>query len=335
MTSKTFLALIPVVALFATGAFAQADSILKPAFARYDRNDDGVVERREFPGSDRQFEAMDRDGDKKVTYEEYKASPVARSLVESRYRNGSEPRERVAAAALQARRLEMLRRFDADRNGRLTKDEWTGSPLAFQTLDANGDGTIDGRDEREARGNAPPPEPPVPEFERVPDPKAVQKAADRNGDGVIDKREARRAGDIGKAFDWVDQNGDGRVTEEELRRACNAIRQRHEEERRRRGRQKAFRVPFAQWDKNGDDRLDQTEFRERRYLFSRIDLDRDAAITPDEVERYVRSVEGEDFVGRYDLNEDGKVTLVEFGGHPAAFRRADVNGDGVVTRRDR
>ena len=58
-------------------------------------------------------------------------------------------------------------------------------------------------------------------------------------------------------------------------------------------------------------------------------------MTPDEIERYRRSVEGATFLERFDLNDDGRVTLEEFGGSPAAFRRADQNGDGTVSLADR
>ena len=81
--------------------------------------------------------------------------------------------------------------------------------------------------------------------------------------------------------------------------------------------------------------LEQDEWLQRPALFPRIDTDRSAAVTPDEIERYRRAVEGVTFLERFDLDDNGRVTLEEFGGSPESFRRADRNGDGVVSRRDR
>ena len=64
-------------------------------------------------------------------------------------------------------------------------------------------------------------------------------------------------------------------------------------------------------------------------------MNRDAHVTREEVERYKRSVEGNNFIEKHDLNGDGRVSLQEFGGSPDAFRRADRNGDGYISSRDR
>jgi Ca2+-binding EF-hand superfamily protein len=94
-------------------------------------------------------------------------------------------------------------------------------------------------------------------------------------------------------------------------------------------------VTFDVWDTDKDGRVRQNEWMGPRELFDRIDLDRDAAVSRDEVRRYELRVRGEDFVGRFDLDGDGRVTPAEFGGPTGAFRRADRNGDGVITRGDR
>ena len=81
--------------------------------------------------------------------------------------------------------------------------------------------------------------------------------------------------------------------------------------------------------------LDNTLYPARCNLFAQIDVDADAALSRDEVLRYERRVRGHDFVERFDLDGDGKVTLAEFAGPTGAFRRADRSGDGTVTRSDR
>jgi len=94
-------------------------------------------------------------------------------------------------------------------------------------------------------------------------------------------------------------------------------------------------VPFDAWDKDDDEKVRQNEWMGPLGLFAQIDVDRDAAVTRDEALRYRKRVLGQDFVERFDLNGDGKVSLEEFAGPTGAFRRADRSGDGSVTRQDR
>jgi len=321
----------------ATAAALPAQSVsdqLRGLFKRYDQNGNGTMARAEFPGSDRQFESMDADGNGTVTFEEYARSDVARRFARARYKNDREPRERTTTEELQLRRLEWIKRFDQDRNGKVTAAEWTGSNLAFLSLDANGDGVIDRKDVAEARGNARPPAATLPEMQEIPEPEALLAMLDRDRDGALSPREVARH-PLSKVFREVDRNDNSLLEQGELAETLEALRRRARAREETRRRQVAFRVPFSSWDKNKDGKLEVNEFESRQDLFLRIDANRDAAVTEDEVERYRRSVEGDDFISRFDLNDDGRVTLAEFGGPPSAFRRADSNGDGVVTRRDR
>lgn len=307
---------------------------LKAMFGRYDQDGDGAMSRDEFPGSDRQYEQLDGDGNGAVSFDEYARSDLARRFVRARNANADEPRARTSPEELQLRRLEWIRRFDADRNGRVTPSEWRGSTLAFQSLDANGDGVIDKRDSADARGNAPPSAPEWPDLDELPEPDELIRRFDRDRDGRLSQRELRRH-PLGAVFEALDRNRSAAVEVEELQAAIEGLRERQRARTESRRRQTAFAVPFAAWDKNDDGVLDLGEFVQRKELFARIDADRDAAVTREEVERYRRSIEGEDFVARFDLNDDGRVTPEEFAGPRQAFRRADRNGDGVVTRRDR
>src|SRR5690606_3574007 len=136
-------------------------------------------------------------------------------------------------------------------------------------------------------------------------------------------------------FAWADTNRDGRLDRRELTRLVQAVDRELLARQRGDARPEPFRVPFAAWDRNRDGRLEAAEWQQRRDLFPRIDSDRDAAVTPEEVRRYVLSVQGTAFVERFDLDGDGRVTAAEFGGPNGAFRRADRNGDGAVSAADR
>lgn len=326
--------LAAVTALAATAAAQDRAKLLERQFARYDRNGDGAIEREEFPGSDRQFEAMDADGDGRVPFEEYADSPLARRFLRARYRNEGEPRPRTSAAELVHARMRRVDRFDEDGDGRVTASEWRGAPAAFRTLDLDGNGVIDRHDRAELRSRPDLREPPVPDIEELPPTEELMRLLDRDDDGLLEERELRRS-PLGKAMRFADKDGNHALDARELRALRRALAERREQREQERRRPRAFRVPFAVWDENDDGRLEQDEWVERRYLFARIDLDRDAAVTEEEVERYRLSVEGRDFVERFDLDGNHRVTEAEFGGPPSAFLRADRNGDGVVTRHDR
>lgn len=330
------------VILLGSGLVAQADEVvLKRTFQNYDRNKDGFVLREEFPGSDQQFALMDKNKDKKVTFEEFVASPLARRILASRRRDREEPRQRVTLQQLALKRLQNLSRFDKNRDGKVTPREWTGTEAAFKSLDLDKNGILDSKDRKAAKAYASAYEEPGADIvkgirKRLPRMEDLLKQWDKNKDGQLSKSELPKGKTLYKLFDHADTNGDKQLDERELRYIVGRVNA-YVNMRNAGGyrRQRAFEVPFAAWDKNKDGRLDTKEWVERKNLFKRMDVNRDAHVTRLEVERYKRSVEGETFIEKHDLNGDGRVTLEEFGGSPDAFRRADRNGDGYISSRDR
>ncbi|MBI5366822.1 MAG: EF-hand domain-containing protein [Planctomycetes bacterium] len=107
---------------------AEADGRLKRIrgaikhFAEADADQDGAVVRAEFPlTADVEFDALDEDGDERITIEE-----VA-GFVANRY--GTSPKGFVA-------------RYDRDADGRVARAEFRGADEAFDRLDADGDGYV-------------------------------------------------------------------------------------------------------------------------------------------------------------------------------------------------
>jgi Ca2+-binding EF-hand superfamily protein len=344
MNIKHMASLFLVCTALAAPAPAQGpgeEAVLKRAFQNYDRNKDGTVTREEFPGSDIQFGLMDADKNKQVTYEEFKASPLAKRLLASRRRDMGEPRERVTLEQLAYKRLQNLARFDTNKDGKVTLAEWTGTEAAFKSLDLDFNGVLDKKDRNAAKVYATAYEEPGADLvksvrSRLPGVEELLKLWDKNKDGQLAKTEVPRDKPLYKLFDNADANGDKQLDERELRYAVGRVNE-YVNMRNAGGyrRERAWDVPFAAWDKNKDGRLDTKEWVEKKNLFKRIDVNRDAHVTRDEVERYKRSVEGENFIQKHDLNGDGRVSLEEFGGSPDAFRRADRNGDGYISSRDK
>lgn len=322
--------------LFAAALAAQDDrALLESAFARLDADKDGVVVRREFPGSDRQFAAMDQDKDGKVPFAEYAASPVAKTYLRSRQREKEEPRPRTSLDAIALARLELLGRSDRNRDGKVVREEWNGTDEAFRQLDLDGNGVLDKRDLKEAEGMAPPErkEPPLPDD--LPAVEELLRRFDKDKDGKLAPKELGSLKGLAAVLEFFDGDRDGALSERELQALRYEIERRREEADRLGRRALPYEVPFDTWDADKDGKIQQNEWQGPRNLFDRMDLDRDAAVSRDEVRRYERRMKGDDFIGSYDLNGDGKVTLAEFGGPPAAFARADRNGDGVVNRADK
>jgi Ca2+-binding EF-hand superfamily protein len=327
----------PLLLLAAARALpAQTDEqFLQASFQRLDQDGDGALVRKEFPGSDRQFMALDADKDGKATFAEFRDSEVARALLRGHYRNQQEAHARTTPQQLAPERLRWLQRWDRNHDGKVTRDEWTGSDDAFTLLDLDGNGVLDKRDRSEAIAAAPPPPPELPDPKgEAPTPEALLARHDKDKDGRLSGKELADKW-LAAALAVFDSNGDGALDEQELRALCYTVMQRRSEAAAGTQRPQPYDVPFDAWDKDKDGKVRQNEWQGPLDLFLAIDLDRDSAVSRDELLRYRKRVTGEDFMARFDLDGDGKVTLAEFGGPPAAFQRADTNHDGVVTRQDK
>jgi hypothetical protein len=91
---------------------------------RYDKNNDGVVERAEWQAAqEKRFKRLDTDHDGKLSQDELMAGA----------KKGTEEQEQRKSAA--------FKRLDADKNGVVTLDEFLAQGKhAFARCDSNGDG---------------------------------------------------------------------------------------------------------------------------------------------------------------------------------------------------
>ena len=84
----------------------------------FDTNNDGKVSKEEFKGPAERFTAMDKNGDGFITADEVPQGPAG-GMHEG-----------------------FIKRFDTDKDGKVSKDEFKGPADMFTKLDKNGDGFI-------------------------------------------------------------------------------------------------------------------------------------------------------------------------------------------------
>lgn len=317
---------------------AQDERILRRPYNQFDQDKNGVVSEKEFPGNPALFKLMDKNRDRKVTFDEYKVSSLARRYLAAVRVNSDEPRKRVGTADLANRRLDVLARFDKNKDGKIKKSEWTGSPDGFRSLDIDGNGVIDKKDRLRAKSEADVLSKALNRLpkvkSRLPSTKKALQYYDKDKDGMLSLKEASKS-PFDKLFPYSDKNKDKQLDERELNRVIGEVNKIVTARDMGYAQARAPTIPFRAWDKNNDGRVDLKEWVEMKDLFKLMDINRDAAVTPDEVVRFKKSFEGKNFIEKFDLNGDNRVTRQEFAGTRAAFDRADRNGDGVISKRDR
>jgi Ca2+-binding EF-hand superfamily protein len=231
--------------------------------------DSGPITKEDFDGRTRErFARMDVNGDGVIDADE------ARAMIEQRMeRRGRRWRERGGRFAQR-----MIRQFDADRDGKVTKAEFEGRiGEVFARFDLDSDGKITDAD--------------LPPFMRGRDVLSGDGHFGRRGHGG---RHGRR---FMRMLHGADANGDGAVTLEEA--------------------QAAAAKRFARWDRNADGAIDQSDrdalqgemmdYRLKRFMhrfgakdgkvtreqftkfrderFARLDHDGDNTLTGDELPR--------------------------------------------------
>lgn len=193
-------------------------------------------------------------------------------------------------------------------------------------------------------------------------------AADGDDDGAIDVDEADSlshfgmfnkefAGTGARLFDRFDKNKDARIEATEWK-PTDAEFKSHDRDRS--GKLSAdeldYREPNAvaaianqsvdtvmeKFDKNKNGKIEKGEAGGTLgEVLGRFDGDNDGATDRGELDRALKTAQDvqfasidTDFIGRYDLNNDKKVSRKEFPGTDAVFLRIDRNRDGYVTKSD-
>jgi Ca2+-binding EF-hand superfamily protein len=218
-------------------------------FALLDRNHNGVVNRGEWRGETLSFDAVDRNGDDRITLDEYVNQPA------DGYNYGS------GMDRMEARFAQM----DRNRDGVVSRSEW-GDSSSFRTIDRNNDGVVTLREYL----NAPVVyEQPYGDDQAYGTPTSVFGDLDRNRSGYIERREWPY--DLTE-FDSMDRNGDGRLAPYEYDGTRVTTRGTYEE--------------FRRLDLNGDGVITRREWTGSTLTFDNYDRNRDGVVSRDEFLNY-------------------------------------------------
>jgi len=283
------------------------------AMKRLDKNGDGRISADEMPKGDRfDLSKADRNGDGAIDRMELTAAMTAR-MGRSSARSGGRGGDP----------LKRLMQMDANKDGQISKDEWKGRPESFARIDKDKDGVLSkkelealGRDMRRRGGwkNRPA--------------DALFRRMDKDGDKRISAEEWTMRPEL---FAKFDANNDGFIEAGEVMPQGGRGRMRYDVSS---GKDSA--AFLQRYDKNRDGSIDTKEFPHERR-FKEIDADGNGVLSRAEIEQSLDKVRSErslDFIERFDLNRDGKVTREEFTGPARVFEAKDKNFDGVIDASD-
>ena len=170
----------------------------------------------EHHGAGARFGQLDANKDGKVSLAELTASRESWLTRVDTNKDGVATQAEIDAS-MQAGKKEhvekMFAREDANKDGRLTRDETRMPSAWFERADTNKDGALTLAEATEARKNAGPQKHggqagPAGKLGKV-------NPIDQNGDGKVERQELQNA--AAKQFARLDQNGDGSLTSDEFR----------------------------------------------------------------------------------------------------------------------
>jgi Ca2+-binding EF-hand superfamily protein len=270
-------------------------------FGAMDVNNNGYINRNEWRGESLSFDAVDRNGDNRITMDEYlsRGAGYGYGTLDSRFAQ-----------------------LDRNRKGWISRGEWRGERLSFDAVDRNGDNRIT-RDEYLQQGADG-----YPYGYGSNGMEGRFAQMDRNRDGVVTRGEWQDS----TPFRNVDRNNDGVVTLREYLNAPVVY------EQPGGGYDQYGQYGTSQFralDRNGNGYIERREWTSDYAEFDRMDRNGDGRLTASEFEGSWNTGTTRGTYERFrrmDLNGDGVIARREWDGTSQSFSAYDRNGDGVISR---
>ena len=212
--------------------------------------------------------------------------------------------------------------MDRNGDGVISRDEWQGSTRSFEVHDWNGDGRLSGREV--AIGGQRATE--IEEADHVPN--RVERNLNWTAAGFtnLDHNRDRRI----TANEWhydaetfrrVDRNGDDALNEAEFLGTSDWDDDRGDN--------------FDDLDVNNNGRIERSEWHGGAAVFAQLDRNRDGVLSRYEVAGSQSTVgDTWDQFSNYDYDRNGTIERDEWHASLGSFNRRDLNGDGVLSRRE-
>ena len=213
-----------------------------------------------------------------------------------------------------------FREMDTNRDGQIARSEWRGSTQSFRVHDWNRDGVLSGDEVRPGATRASRME----EEDYTPGnvnstltwSDADFRSLDRNNDRRISRAEWYY--DV-ETFRRADRNNDGMLAPAEFFAPDENDRN----------------DTFEYLDVNGNARIERNEWHGTPGEFSRLDRNRDNALTRAEmIGSATAATAPPDLFATLDADADGMITPVEWRWSLRSFYQQDTNDDGFVTRNE-
>jgi Ca2+-binding EF-hand superfamily protein len=247
MFSRTLALTFGSLALASLSLVTTAEAQTRMRFQGMDRDGDGRITREEWQGSQRSFNVHDWNGDGVLSGNEVRVGSQ-RDTDMAQADHDPNWRERTLSYTRNG-----FNSLDHDRDGRIEPNEWHYQPETFRRIDRNRDNAINlneflGQGIDDDRGD---------NFDDL----------DYNNDGVVTRNEWHGGT---QEFNYLDRNRDGRLSRYEVVGSSASMTTYNE---------------FQNLDYNRDGRLSRAEWHWSNLSFNQADTNRDGIITAAEFDR--------------------------------------------------